>query len=252
MKINTAKKQMLEGKFAIGAEACLGSPLAAEIFSLAGFDFIVIDQQHGFWTETDIFHAFSNSCLGSSIPMVRIGENSYSNIGRMLDGGALGVIIPMTNTADEARQAAFAVRYPPRGGRSFGPFGVASYGSDYAERVNDEVFLAVQIETQQGLDNVEEILSVEGVDACWVGLTDLGKSMGVNFKVKEGYGNRDAALSRILEACRNTGKIPGISTGHFSDARQFIEQGFLFVTAGYDDGYVAQGAEEALRELGRI
>ena len=252
MKINTAKQRMLEGKAAIGVEVGLGSPIAAEILSLAGFDYALVDQQHGFWEDSSIMHAIRSITLGSAVPMVRIQENDFCVIGKMLDMGALGIVVPMVNTAEQARAAALAARFPPRGGRSAGPFGVASYGSDYMSRIDDEVFLAVQIETVQGLNNAEEIFSVDGVDGCWIGPGDLGKSMGVDRSTQEGQDAHEAALLQILAACQDAGKIPGLSTGHYTDAQRRMDQGFLFVTAGYDDGFVAQGAEETLRQLGRL
>ena len=184
--------------------------------------------------------------------MVRVQENDFCTIGKVLDAGALGVVVPMVNSAEEAQAAAFAARYPPRGGRSGGAFGVASYGSNYDSWADDEIFLAVQIETVEGLNNAEAILSVEGIDGTWIGPGDLGKSMGVDRSTPEGQEAHTTAILKIVETCRKTGKIPGISTGHYTDAQRWIDHGCLFVTAGYDDGFVIQGAEEALRQLGRL
>lgn len=250
MRINTAKRRMLEGKPAIGGAVGLGSPLSAEILSLAGFDFVLVDNQHGFWEDNSTMLAFRSTCLGPAVPMARVQQNDFYAIGRLLDRGALGIVVPMVNSVEEAKAAAFAARYPPRGGRSVGAFGVGFYGSDYLSRINDEVFLAIQIESVRAVNHAEEILAVDGVDGCWIGPADLANSMGVDLSTPEGAAAHEAAILRVLEACRKTNKIPGIAGGE--DAQRWIKHGFLFVTAGGDGGFVYRGARETLRKLGRL
>ncbi len=250
MRINTAKARMLEGRPAVGATLGLGSPLAAEVLSCTGFDFILVDNQHGSWDVTSTMLVFRNICLGSAVPMARVSKNDFFAIGGLLDRGALGIVVPMVNSVEEARAAAFAVRYPPRGGRSSGAFLAGLHGSDYERWIDDEVFLAVQIETEQALNCAEEILAVDGVDGCWIGPMDLSKSMGIDPNTDKGANALDAATLRVLEACQKTNKIPGIWAGE--DAQRQIERGFLFVTAGGDAEFILSGASEALRKLGRL
>jgi len=249
MRLNRAKRRMLEDKPAIGAAASLGSPLAAEILSLAGFDFVLVDNQHGSWQDDSAMLAFRSICLGIAIPMARVQQNDFYAIGRLLDRGALGIVVPMVNSVEEAEAAAFAVRYPPRGGRSVGAFGAQFYGSGYRRWIDDEVFLAVQIESERAVKCAEEILAVDGVDGCWIGPADLANSMGVDLNTPQGKEAHEAAILRILETCRKTHKIPGIAAS--DDAQHWIEQGFLFVTAASDAGFVSKGARESLQELKR-
>ena len=155
MRFNTAKQKMLEGQPAIGAAACLGSPLAAEILAKAGADYVMIDDQHGIREPVSIMAAF----------------------GAMLDRGALGIVVPMVHTAADAEAAVYATRYQPGGSRSIGAYGSVMYGADYMNWADEDVFLAVQIESRQGLENVEAIMAVEGVDGCWIGPADLAASM---------------------------------------------------------------------------
>jgi 4-hydroxy-2-oxoheptanedioate aldolase len=246
---NEAKRRMLNGRPAIGAPVGLGSPLAAELLSLAGFDFVLVDNQHGAWDDNTTMLAFRTIALGSAVPMARVRWNDFYAIGRLLDRGALGIVVPMINSVEEARAAAFAARYPPEGGRSVGAFGAQFHGPDYMQWINDEVVLAVQIESQQAVDRAEQILSVPGVDGCWVGPADLANSMGVDPNTPEGSDAREAAILSVLGACRRTGKIPGIAGG--DRAGHWIEQGFLFVTTSGDDALVASGGRETLRSLGR-
>ena len=245
MRANTAKRKMMEGHVTFGAGAGLGSTLSAEHLSLAGFDLVLVDLQHGNWDPERAMVAFRSICLGLATPMVRVGCNDYYLIGNMLDRGALGVVVPMVNSPEEAQAAAQATRYPPMGRRSAGPFGTGLYGDDYLQAANEEVFLAVQIETQEALDQAEAILSTDGVDGCWIGPADLAFSMGTAF----GSAEHEAAIQQILEVCQKVGKIPGIAAG--ADFEQRIRQGFLFVINGSDTSYVLNGAQEALRVVGR-
>ena len=239
---------MLEGKPALGVNLGLGSPLAGEIFSLAGFDFVQVDNQHGAWNEDTAMSAFRSICLGSAVPMARVQENNFYAIGGLLDRGALGVIVPMVETVEQAEAAVRAVRYPPRGARSWGPFAADFYGSDYEDQADEEIFLAVQIESQQAVDHAEQIMTVDGVDGCWIGPEDLRRSMGVDLSTKEGVQRHEAAIQRVLAACRKTNKVPGIRVDT-DKAQRRLEQGFLFVTVANDRQLLGSAAQEILRKL---
>jgi 4-hydroxy-2-oxoheptanedioate aldolase len=249
MRQNTAKRRLLEGKPAIGASAGLGSTLAAEMLSRAGFDFVLVDCQHGTWDEQSTLLAVRSICLGPAIPMARVTHNDFYAIGKLLDSGMLGIVVPMVNSAAEAQAAARAARYPPRGGRSVGAFGTRLHGTDYAQEIDDEVFLAVQIETKQAVDRAQEILSVDGIDGCWVGPGDLANTMGVDLSTAEGRQAHEAAILHVLDVCRAVGKVPGIAGG--GDAQRWLEHGFLFVTAAGDTGLILNGAQQNIDSLRR-
>ena len=123
MRANTVKQKLLRGEPSIGAEAGLGSVLSAEMLSRVGFDYVVVDMQHGAWTETSVMHAFRAIALGTALPMARVRSNDFGLIGRLLDIGAMGVIVPLVNSVEDAEKAVLAARYPPLGGRSGGNFG---------------------------------------------------------------------------------------------------------------------------------
>jgi len=248
MITNEAKRRMLAGEPALGLTVVTGAPLSAKAMSLAGFDFVMVDNQHGNWGDDSNQAAFDAIAMGSAMPAARVCKNDFYAIGRLLDRGALGIIIPMVNTADDAREASRAVRYPPRGGRSFGPFGTSHMGEDYAERANDEVYLGVQIETTTALENAEEILSVEGVDGCWVGPADLGLSMGVDLSTEKGRSEHEKAIVRVLQACHRTGKIPGIAARPWT-AKHYLDMGFLFVTVGSDLMLTNMACQDVLKRL---
>ena len=185
MAVNSAKQRMLEGKPAIGGEVGLGSTVSAELLAAMAFDFVIVDNQHGAWDERSTMSAFRSIALGPSVPMARVGRNDYGAIGRLLDMGALGIVVPMVNSAEEAQAAATAVRYPPRGTRSSGAFGAGFWGPDYDEWIDREVFLAVQIETVEAVERAKQIMDVDGIDGCWIGPGDLGYSLGVDRSTKK-------------------------------------------------------------------
>lgn len=246
--INSAKRKMLSGQPAIGTANVSGSPFVAEMLTFAGFDFVLLDLQHSPWTDESAAHGFRYITHGGATPMARVASNDYGAIGRLLDRGAMGIVVPMVNTREEAEAAAYAVRYPPHGGRSFGG-GPPHYGPGYEHWINDEVFLAVQLETVQSVENAEAIFSVPGVDGCWIGPADLAKSMGIDRNSeKDAQAHRDMIL-RAVAACKKMGKIAGISGG--MDIRFWLENDMRFVTLSGDVVFMLESAQRALKAHGR-
>jgi 4-hydroxy-2-oxoheptanedioate aldolase len=170
-------------------------------------------------------------------------------MGRLLDEGALGIVVPMVHTAADAKAAADACRYPPTGARSWGWSRAAAYGDDYPHAVNDEIFLAVQIESAQAVENAEAILATEGVDGCWIGPSDLTLSLGYRPGAEESKPVLRAATDRVLEACRKTGKVPGYAGSSPAEGRELAQRGFRFITAGSDAGFMISGAREGIKTL---
>lgn len=249
MKVNTAKQTMLDGKPAFGFSAALGSPLSAELLSHCGVDFVLLDRQHGSWGDDNTILALAAMQAGSAIPMARVLRNEFSLIGRLLDEGMMGIIIPMVNTAEDAKAAARACRFPPIGDRSWGWGRARAYGNDYSDWIDDQIFVAVQIETKQAVENAEAILATPGVDGCWVGPSDLSLTMGFHPSEMDQREEHAAALQTVLKACENTGKIPGIAGRSVADGVKRAEMGFQFITAGSDAGFILSGTAAALQDL---
>jgi len=247
MSLNRVKEQMLAGRPALGLAATFGSPLAAEILAQAGCDYVIIDDQHGLWEPASMQAGFRSVWAAGAVPMGRARCNDFGVIGAMLDRGALGIIVPMVDTPEQAHEAVRATRYPPLGRRSEGPYGCRIYGPAYRDQANEDILLAVQIESAEAVQRAEEILSVEGVDGCWIGPGDLANTMGINLRKGERAEEHQAAIMRVLEACRRTGKIPGLWT--VGDPKDWIERGFLFVTPSGDSRLLDQSASETLRRL---
>ncbi len=248
MAKNQTKTKLLRGEPAYGITLTLGSPIAAEVLAQAGFDFVLVDNQHGLWDENETMMAFRGIVLSGATPMLRAQKNDYYTVGRALDRGALGVVAPMINTVEDAQELARAVRYPPRGERSIGPFGAAFHGPDYLRWFNDEAYLAVQIETIAAVERAEAILAVDGVDGCWVGPTDLAASMGLDLTVAADRKLHEETILRVVAACQKTGKIPGIA-GRPHNSADWVQKGMRFVTVGSDGLILGERAKAILSEL---
>jgi 4-hydroxy-2-oxoheptanedioate aldolase len=249
MKLNTAKQKMLRGEPTFGYSAKLGSPVAAELLGNAGVDFVMLDGQHGSWGNESIVQGIAAVCATPAMPFVRVIHNTYSEIARLLDAGVFGIIVPMIDTVEQARAVAMACRYPPVGERSYGWGRAVAYGDDYADWINDQLFVAVQIESVEALKNVEAIMAVPGIDGCMTGPADLALSMGFHPRDAGKHDEHARALECIVQACRNTGKIPGIDTGGAGpeSAAKRVAQGFIFIPMGSDAKFVSGGAAAGLK-----
>jgi 4-hydroxy-2-oxoheptanedioate aldolase len=248
MTHNETKAKLLRGEPAYGITLTLGSPITAEVLAQAGFDYVLVDNQHGLWDENETLLAFRGILLCGATPMLRVQKNDYYTVGRALDRGALGVVAPMINSVADAQELARAVRYPPRGERSIGPFGAAFHGPDYLNWFNDEVYLAVQIETIAAVEQAEAILSVEGVDGCWVGPTDLAASMGLDLSIAADRALHEETILRVVAACHKTGRVPGIA-GRPNNAAAWVQKGMRFVTVGSDGLILGERARAILAGL---
>jgi 4-hydroxy-2-oxoheptanedioate aldolase len=250
MYVNRAKQKMLDGKPAYGYSIGLGSPLVAELLASCGIDFLLLETQHGTWGHDSAFAALMAMHSGTATPIARVLKNDYSLIGTLLDQGVMGIVVPMVDTPEQAKAAADACRLPPRGTRSWGVGRARAYGEDYPDWIDEQLFLAVQLESATAVDNAEAIMATPGVDGCWAGPADLALSMGIDPR-RAGSDERHArALERIVQACRNTGKAPGLACGTPEEARRRADQGFQFLTAGGDATFLLNGARAGLQTLG--
>jgi 4-hydroxy-2-oxoheptanedioate aldolase len=252
VRINTALQKMRAGKPAFGYTLSLGSPLAAEALANTGPDFIMLDGQHGsFGLSGDVMiYTFMALAATKAAPMARVARNDYTLIGKLLDEGAMGVVVPMIHTAADAKSAADACRYPPKGSRSWGWGRASSYGLDYPDWIDEQMFVSVQIESAQAVENAEAILATAGVDGCWVGPSDLALSMGIHPRNMFNEDRHARMLERVLVACTNTGKIPGFACNSPEQALAFSSKGWKFLTAGGDTNFMLEGARRGIKTLG--
>ena len=223
-----------DGATALGAWISLRDPLLAEAAALAGFDYVVIDMQHGIADLADVVAMLPAMARTQAIPVVRVPWNEPGVIGRVLDAGALGVIIPLVNTVADAQRAVAACRYAPAGGRSIGPMvNRVRYGADYASVANEVVACVPMIETRQAVEDVDAILDVPGIDAVYMGPSDLSLTYGLSPVVDQHNDVFDDALQRVVDSCRRHGVIPGIHANAALAAKRHAA-GFRMITVGFD------------------
>lgn len=230
MKKNTVKEKLAAGKPSVGTWISLASSISAEYMAHVGFDWLVVDTEHsqvGF--ETTV-HCFQAICTTDTIPMARVAWNDPMLIKRLLDAGAMGIVVPMVNSPDEAEQAVKSMKYPPQGFRSMGGSRASLYGTDYFSRANDEIAVIVQIEHIDAVNRGREILSVEGIDACFIGPNDLAGSMGV----RPGDSDHVAATMQVLKTAKEVGVPAGIHCGSAEEVNRRIEEGFQFLALSSD------------------
>jgi 4-hydroxy-2-oxoheptanedioate aldolase len=223
-----------EDRPAFGLWGSIASPLTAELAAAAGFDYLCVDLQHGSADEERMVSMFAALEARGAVPFARVTFNEPWMVNRVLDLGAVGVIVPLVNTAEEARRAVSACRYPPHGVRSYGPLRAAlTVGSSDPERLAAGALCFVMIETRQGLEHVEEIAHTPGLDGIYIGPSDL--SLGLGREPGHGGDVLERAITRIREACASAGIIAGMHcTGGGEEARERAAAGFRLVTVGVD------------------
>lgn len=228
----------------LGAWLAVPSPVTAEAMARMGFDWLTIDMQHGLIGYGDC-RAMLQATAGA-VSLVRVPSHDPAMIGKVLDAGAQGVIIPLINSAAEAAAAVAACRYPPSGRRSFGPTRAAlALGPDYFSHANESVLCIPMIETAEALDDLDQILAVPGVDAVYVGPNDLSLALGLPPSQDHDAALFVDALERIVASCQRHGVVPGIHTSA-SLAPKRIGQGFLIAPVTSDLGAMLQQARRDL------
>lgn len=245
---NILKEKLSRGETVVGALVGLGHPDVTEWLSQIGYDWLFLDAEHGpmgYETLLKMMQAMNGT---NCTPIVRPEWNDPITIKRLLDIGAHGIIVPMVSTKEEAELAVKACRYPPQGIRGYSPRRYELIEPDYWKTANEEILVAVIIENGEALENVNEILSVEGIDACSVGHFDLSLSLGLPLPPTippKDNPRLSEALDRVLEASKKTGKPVGIS-GNVNNIRWGIEKGFRFNLVGEVDQLLFDAAKHAL------
>lgn len=240
---------MAAGQPVLNGWLMLPNATSAELMAHARFDSLTVDMQHGmieFETAVQMFTAISTT---SAVPLVRVPWLDPGVIMKTLDAGAYGVICPMINSRDDAQRFVAATRYAPAGNRSWGPVRAALYGgSDYLAHANQTILNFAMIETMEAVDRIDDICSVEGLDAIYVGPSDLSLSMTGKIRVDTLDGQVGQAIRHVMERAQAHGVYPCIHTSSTGFARQMIEIGYSFVTCAADMRFITQGAAAAVAE----
>lgn len=248
----TLKTKLKNRELTIGSWITLGNPSIAEIMAQAGFEWLTIDMEHSVIT-LDIVQQLIQVIEGyDTVPLVRIGENNPNIIKRVMDAGAYGVIVPMVNTKEDAEAAVNAVKYPPIGTRGVGLARAQGYGfnfEEYSAMINEESVVIAQIEHIDAVENLEAILSVEGIDGCIIGPYDLSGSLGMpgNFD----HPKVEAALKTVEEICKEKKVALGMHVIQ-PDYRLVVEQaskGYTFLAFSLDILFLGTICREQLKAI---
>lgn len=247
MRKNKLKQIWNDGGYAVNGWLHIPSTWSAEVMAHAGWDSLTIDMQHGMADLGNTIQMLQAISTTDTVPLVRVNWNEPGSIMRVLDAGAYGVICPMVNTREECEAFVGAARFHPDGYRSLGPTRAKIYaGADYAQYANEEMITMAMIETKESIDNLEEIASVSGLDAFYIGPGDLRLTLlgsgGIDIQDAEFL----EAIGTILEVAKKHNIVVGMHTGSPAYAQQMIARGMQFVTLSTDSGLLQNAAKQMI------
>lgn len=233
----------------IGIWQQIPQPMISRFLARMGWEWIILDMQHGPMSFETAYECIHTMRAFGARPLVRTSIGSTSEVQRALDLGAGGVVVPMVNSAAEAKAMAQAAKYPPRGSRSVGGDNFYTQGQNYLDRADEDTLLLVQIEHIDAVNAVEDILAVDGVDGCFVGPTDLALSMGLKRTGFDSDPAHRAAIQRTVDVCRSLGKLACSNSYSLAEAREKAERGYDFITLRSDGDLFWDAANHLLKEL---
>ena len=231
--MDTLRTQWNEGRDTLGVWLAIPSIISAETAARVGYDYVCIDNQHGVNDYQQTVSMAQAILLGGGTPIARVPWNEPGIIGKMLDAGIEGVVVPMVNSVAEAQAVVRAGRYAPTGARSFGPVVAGMRRPNHYDWSSDGIALIPMIETVEAIANLDDILAVPGIDAIYVGPADLSITLGLPPGNNDGDSKFDDALATIVKGCRKAGIVPGIHAAAALVERR-LEQGFRMITVTSD------------------
>lgn len=243
------RARLSRGEQLLGTFVQLRDPAACELAARCGLDVLVIEGEHSSMGVETIQQLVAATQLTPARALVRVAGNDPVLIAAALDAGADGVIVPRIGTAAEARDAVDAARYPPVGHRGLGPSRATAYGADifgYLRRANDDLLVAIQVETREALEHLDELLGVPGVDLFFVGPGDLSVSLGIEDPASP---ELREAIESVLAGAREAGRLAGVFAATPAVAARWRSAGVGLVVLGSDLGWLAAGLGGAVAEL---
>jgi 4-hydroxy-2-oxoheptanedioate aldolase len=242
---NKLKSIWARGEAVVNGWLSIPSSFSAEVMANQGFDSLTVDMQHGVIDYQVAVTMLQGISTTGAMPMARVPWNDPARLMKILDAGAYGVICPMVNTRAEAEALVRACKYPPRGYRSWGPVRASIYaGADYGDHANEDIVVMPMIETAEAMKNLDDILSVPGVDGVYVGPSDLSLALGLKPRLDQTDAPVVEAQQKIAEACKRHGVVAGIHNSTATYALKMIAQGYQFVTLASDSRHMAMKAAE--------
>jgi 2-keto-3-deoxy-L-rhamnonate aldolase RhmA len=245
---NPVRKALIERKVTLGTWIQIGHPAVAEVLCNTGYDWIAADGEH---TDIDV-EVYANIARGmhgrGAVPMIRVRENDTLVIRQALDLGAMGVIVPLVSTATQARKAVSAAKYPPMGERGFCFSRMNNYGenfNEYLKTANSDIAVVVMIESKEAIENIDEILDVDGVDGVFIGPYDLSGSYNVPGQTSHPLVQN--GCRKVLEACVRHNKSAGLHVVIPTEQsiKKAVEDGFTFIAVGVDTVFLNGASKQA-------
>ncbi len=250
MRANRLREIWAKGGAAVNGWLAIPDGFSAETMAHQGWDSLTVDMQHGVVDYQSAIEMFTAISTTPTVPVARVPWLDPAHLMKALDGGAYGLICPMVNSGDDAENLVAWTHYPPRGTRSFGPIrGLLYGGADYREHADETIVVFAMIETQAGLDNLDDILSVPGLDAVYIGPADLSLALGCSPSFDEVEKPVAEAIEMIFAKAKEHGKIAGCHNGTPEYALKRIEMGFQFVTVASDARLMANGAQAVVSAI---
>lgn len=248
------KSRIIKGETVNGCWLNLGSPLTAEIVGMAGFDWVLIDLEHGSGSEKDLLHQLQALHHTPATPIVRVESAERQRIHRALDMGAAGVMCPRVHHVEEATAVARALRYPPSGVRGVAKMvratGFGQHFTTYWQGEDQNILGIVQIETKEILEHLDEVAALDGVDVLFIGPADLSMALGIFNQFEHPLFKE--AVDATIAAAKRAGKATGILLFNSEDYAMYHEMGIRMIACGADASFVAEGARRTQAELGRL
>ena len=250
MRDNRLRQLWADDKPAVNGWLAIPSGFSAEVMAHQGWDSLTIDMQHGVIDYAALLPMLQAISTTATVPIVRVPWLEPGILMKTLDAGAYGVICPMINTHEDAQKLVAYTHYAPQGTRSFGPIRATLYGgADYPQHANQTIVTFAMIETAQALDNLDGILSVEGLDAIYIGPSDLSLSLGCRPVFDDVDPKAQQAIEHIVARAKAHGVVAGIHNGRADVARKRVDLGFRFVTLGSDARMLAAGSQDLLNAM---
>lgn len=254
MKKNPVKAALAAGEPQVGSWLAFGNVHTSRLMARTGFPWLTVDMEHSpidWSTAADMFGAIADA---GCVPLARVPRGDHDLIKRVLDAGAMGIVVPMVDTVDQARDAIAAAKYPPEGNRSVGGglhvLNFEATPMDYYQQANDEILVILQTESPTGVENAEEIYALPGVDGIFVGPNDL------KFQMREPDGTfptpdeHEEMMQRVLAAGKTTGTPVGLHVMSVEDVKRRIDEGWQFIAMGSEMKAMVSCAENWTKELG--
>jgi 4-hydroxy-2-oxoheptanedioate aldolase len=252
MRENRIRTIWKAGGAVLNGWLAIPTAFSAETMAHQGWDSLTIDLQHGVVDYQAAVNMLTAVSTTDTVPVVRVPWLEPGILMKMLDAGAYALICPMVNSREDAERLVAFTHYAPRGTRSFGPIRALLYGgSDYPKHANDTIVVFAMIETKQALDNLDDIMSVKGLDAVYIGPSDLSLALGCTPTFDDVDPPVVEAIDRILAKAKEHGLVAGIHNGSPEAALKRIEKGFQFVTVSSDARLMAAGAQQVVAKMAR-